>query len=60
MFVLSWHLPNLKMNRLPPGRHYAARFDSALAVARYVRQHFARLSGETRLWHDTWYDGSLP
>ena len=60
VFVLSWHLPNLKMNRLPPGRHYAARFDSALAVARYVRQNFARLSGETRLWHDTWYDGSLP
>ena len=60
VFVLSWHLPNLKMNRLPPGRHYATRFDSALAVARYVRQNFARLSGETRLWHDTWYDGSLP
>ena len=60
VFVLSWHLPNLKMSRLPPGRHYATRFDSALAVTRYVRQNFARLSGETRLWHDTWYDGSLP
>ena len=60
VFVLSWHLPNLKMNRLPPGRHYATRFDSALAVGRYVRQNFARLSGETRLWHDAWYDGSLP
>ncbi len=60
VFVLSWYLPNLKMDRLPPGRHYAARFDSALEVARYVQQHFARLSGETRLWHDTWYDGSLP
>jgi non-lysosomal glucosylceramidase len=60
VFVVSWHLPNLKMNRLPPGRHYAAKFDSALAVARYVRQNFARLSGETHLWHDTWYDGSLP
>jgi non-lysosomal glucosylceramidase len=60
VFVLAWHLPNLKMDRLPPGRHYRARFDSALGVARYVHQHFARLSGETRLWHDTWYDGSLP
>ena len=60
VFVLAWHLPNLRMDRLPPGRHYAARFDSALGVARYVQQHFARLSDETRLWHDTWYDGSLP
>ena len=59
-FVVTWHLPNLKMSRLPPGRHYAARFDSALAVARYVRQNFARLSGETHLWHDAWHDGSLP
>ena len=60
VFLLSWHLPNLRMDRLPPGRHYAARFDSALAVARYVRRNFARLSGDTRLWHETWYDGSLP
>jgi uncharacterized protein (DUF608 family) len=60
VFVLSWHLPNLKMDRLPPGRYYGARFNSALGLARYIRQHFARLSGETRLWHDTWYDGSLP
>ena len=60
VFVLAWYLPNLRMDRLPPGRHYGARFDSALGVARYVHQHFARLSGETHLWHDTWYDGSLP
>jgi non-lysosomal glucosylceramidase len=60
VFVVSWHLPNLKMNRLPPGRYYATKFDSALSVARYVARNAARLSGETRLWHDTWYDGSLP
>jgi hypothetical protein len=23
-FVLAWHMPNLKMARLPPGRHYAS------------------------------------
>ncbi|MHC1768802.1 MAG: GH116 family glycosyl-hydrolase [Verrucomicrobiia bacterium] len=59
-FLLSWHLPNLKMDRLPPGRHYATRFTSASAVARHVAQHFPRLSSETRLWHDTWYDSTLP
>ncbi len=59
-FVLAWHMPNLKLNRLPPGRYYATRFDSALAAARYVRDHFTRLSSQTRLWHDTWYDSTLP
>ena len=39
-FVLTWHLPNLKLNRLPPGRHYATRFASALAVAQYVARAF--------------------
>ena len=53
-------MPNLKLNRLPPGRYYATRFDSALAVARYVRDNFTRLSAQTRLWHDTWYDSTLP
>jgi len=53
-------MPNLKMDRLPPGRHYATRFESAAAVARYIARHLARLSGETRLWHDTWYDSTLP
>lgn len=59
-FLLTWHMPNLKMDRLPPGRHYATRFESAAAVARYIARHLARLSGETRLWHDTWYDSTLP
>ncbi|MGA2662430.1 MAG: GH116 family glycosyl-hydrolase, partial [Verrucomicrobiota bacterium] len=59
-FVLTWHFPNLKLNRLPPGRYYAAHFDSALAVAQYVRNNFTRLSAQTRLWHDTWYDSTLP
>jgi uncharacterized protein (DUF608 family) len=59
-FVVTWHMPNLRMNRLPPGRHYAKRFDSALAVAEYVQRNFVRLSSQTRLWHDTWYDSTLP
>jgi uncharacterized protein (DUF608 family) len=59
-FVLTWHMPNLRMGRLPPGRHYATRFDSAAAVASYVAKKFERLAGQTRLWHDTWYDSTLP
>jgi uncharacterized protein (DUF608 family) len=59
-FVLTWHMPNLTLPRLPGGRHYATRFASACAVAQYVGEHFPRLSSQTRLWHDTWYDSTLP
>ncbi|HEU5069414.1 MAG TPA: GH116 family glycosyl-hydrolase [Verrucomicrobiae bacterium] len=59
-FLVAWHMPNLAMDKLPPGRHYATRFASALAVARYVAREFPRLSGHTRRWHRTWYDSSLP
>jgi non-lysosomal glucosylceramidase len=59
-FLLVWYFPNLKMNRLPSGRFYQANFSSAQAVAAFVAQNFSRLAGQTRLWHDTWYDSSLP
>ncbi len=59
-FVLTWHFPNLKLSKLPPGQHYATRFPSALAVAEYVAANFDRLASQTRLWHDTWYDSTLP
>ena len=60
-FVLAWHFPNLElpgMGRV--GRHYATRFASARAVTEYVCAQFARLSSQTRLWRDTWYDSTLP
>jgi hypothetical protein len=60
MFVLTWHMPNLKLPNLPGGRHYTTRFASAYAVAQYVEEHFSHLSSQTRLWHDTWYDSTLP
>ena len=60
-FVLAWHFPNLTAGGMPGvGREYAARFENALEVTRYVAKEFSRLSGETKLWRDTWYDSSLP
>jgi uncharacterized protein (DUF608 family) len=59
-FVIAWHFPNLKMDRLPGGRHYAERFPSALAVGQYVANRAEALYRQTRLWHDTWYDSTLP
>jgi uncharacterized protein (DUF608 family) len=57
-FLVSWHFPNLALK--DGGRYYATRFSSAGAVADYVARHFERLAGQTRLWHDTWYDSTLP
>jgi hypothetical protein len=59
-FVVTWFLPNLRMNRLPPSRSYVIKFDSALGVATYIAQNFTRLARDTRQWHDTWYDSTLP
>lgn len=59
-FVLTWRFPNLTMDKLPGGRHYATRFNSAAAVAEYVAAHFEHLARDTKLWRDTWYDSTLP
>ena len=60
VFVIAWHFANLRLDRLPHGRYYATRFHSAPSVAEYIAKNFARLAGDTRLWHDTWYDSTLP
>jgi non-lysosomal glucosylceramidase len=62
-FVVSWHFKELQLSGIEgaeTGRHYAARFADAWAVANYIDQHFDRLRADTLLWHDTWYNGTLP
>jgi hypothetical protein len=60
-FVLTWHFPNLAIKGVrDEGRHYAARFADAAAVAAYCADNFERLATQTRLWRDTWYDSTLP
>jgi uncharacterized protein (DUF608 family) len=55
-FVLSWFFPNHQN-----GREYANRFDSASDVAHYVLDNHERLVGQTRKWHETFYeDSTLP
>jgi len=59
--VISWHFPNLEIGGLGKvGRWYATKFSSSEAVAKYVIKNLDRLSAETRLWRNTWYDSTLP
>ncbi len=60
VFFITWHFPNLRMHRLPPGRHYGTRFASALTVAEHLAQRYGELRELTQPWHDTWYDSTLP
>lgn len=59
-FAVVWHFPNQYREDRRVGHYYARRFAGAVDVARYVRHEFARLTGETRLWRDTYYDSTLP
>jgi uncharacterized protein (DUF608 family) len=56
IFVLAWFLPNHEH-----GHEYANRFNGASDVAHYVLDNYARLAGDTRKWHKTFYeDSTLP
>ena len=68
-FLITWHFPHLDMQKWhiermetlkDTGRYYARRFPSAAAVAEQVAPRFTALYAQTRLWHDTWYDSTLP
>ena len=61
-FVVAWHFPNHRLDpvKTSEGRHYAVRFADAKAVAAYVAKNIEPLTAQTRLWHDTWLDSTLP
>jgi len=59
-FVLSWWMPNMYRGETLVGNRYATRFGDAGAVALHVARNIDRLSDETRLWHRTYYDSTLP
>jgi non-lysosomal glucosylceramidase len=65
-FVIAWHFPNLGHNPNADGFHnsqghyYATKFADASAVTKYVSDNFERLYGQTKTWHDTWYNSTLP
>lgn len=61
-FIISWHFPNTKLpvRDTDTGNYYTKKFRDSLDVARYISKDFQRLSNETKLWCDTWYDSSLP
>jgi non-lysosomal glucosylceramidase len=55
VFLVTWHFAGAKN-----GRFYGRSFADAVAVAEYVRDNLDRLSRQTRLFHDTYYDSTLP
>jgi uncharacterized protein (DUF608 family) len=55
-FAVTWCFAN----RPPSGHFYATRFRDAAEVARYLGENLDRLASQTRLWHDTYYDSTLP
>lgn len=66
-FIVAWHFDGLWWDSLSflaehrsLRRHYGTRFSDAQAVVDYVLANFDRLTSQTRLWHKTWYDSTLP
>jgi non-lysosomal glucosylceramidase len=55
VFLLTWHFPNAAH-----GRRYAHWFKDAAAVAAHLRDNLDRLTRLTHLFHDTYYDSTLP
>jgi uncharacterized protein (DUF608 family) len=42
------------------GQYYATKYRNAGEVVRFIAKNHTRLAHLTRLWHQTWYDSTLP
>ncbi|WP_018627728.1 GH116 family glycosyl hydrolase [Niabella aurantiaca] len=66
-FVISWHFnhPLQKLNRLKEvtsgeGYYFGVQHKNAAEVGAYVAGKFQTLHAQTLLWHQTYYDSTLP
>ncbi|MBN1909377.1 MAG: hypothetical protein JW818_06540 [Pirellulales bacterium] len=57
-FVVAWSFP--KRSDRGKSNFYAHQFPTAAKVVDYLNANFDELRGNTWLWHDTWYDSTLP
>lgn len=55
VFLITWHFAGGEH-----GQNYGNWFADAPAVARHLRDNLDRLTKLTRLFHDTYYDSTLP
>ncbi len=58
-FAIAWRFPNHKAP-VGQGHYYAGRFPSSLAVVDHHAAAHQDAYALTRMWHETWYDSSLP
>ena len=58
-FAVAWRFPNHKAP-VGKGHYYAERFPSSLAVIEHHAATHEATYQRTRLWHETWYDSTLP
>jgi uncharacterized protein (DUF608 family) len=66
-FIIAWYFPGIIRDAIGGlididklRREYANRFKSAAEVAAYIVHNYDRLTKDTFLWNETWYDSTLP
>ena len=59
-FAVAWRFPNMEIPPAGSGHFYAERFTSSLAAVELLARRYDEFYEQTRLWHDTWYDSTLP
>jgi non-lysosomal glucosylceramidase len=61
-FAIAWRFPNsgIDIADAKEGNYYARRFAHIADIVDYVAREYPRLSRDTKLWHATWYDSTLP